>query len=272
MASSADGRRRTRCPADGRSQDNATPSASNQEDEPVPSVRDRLERKPLTSEPDAARSAAPCCEQGRFSEAQQRAFDPAVAAPAASTAPRATRQPRDFDAAFGAAHCACSGSGFGNGRGPALCRRSTTGRDLHRHRGARTRRRRPANALGRGRQPTTSASTTTMRSKYCATVADGTLDEIRISSPIPGTRSATTSAACCSRVPRPAVRTCATAAACTSPPIGRTMPKQMWDVLDATPGLRNAPVRAAHVPRPHGGRRRISKPAASAWATVSGLL
>lgn len=185
--------------------------------------------------------------QGRFTEAQQRAFD--------ELWPRYgldyTGTPRDFDAAFGRRAPRVLEIGFGNGEALRFAAAHDPGRDLI---GIEVH----APGVGRLLNALAADGATNVRVYHHDAVevlgnevADGGLDEIRIYFPDPWHKKRHNKR----RLVQPAfaallVRKLATNGRLHLATDWRDYAEHMWDVLDATPGLRNRAGARGHVPRP----------------------
>jgi len=203
--------------------------------------------KPFTLEPGRRRVRSFVLRQGRFTEAQQRAFD--------AEWPRYgldyTGTPRDFDATFGRRAPRILEIGFGNGEALRYSAGIDPARD---HIGIEV------HAPGVGRLLNALAKDDAHNARLYHhdavevlehEVADGGLDEIRIYFPDPWHKKRHTKR----RLVNPEF-----AALLTRKLRGGGLlhlatdwpdyAEQMWDVLDATPGLRNTAGPRGHVPRP----------------------
>ena len=185
--------------------------------------------------------------QGRFTDAQQRAFD--------ALWPRYgldyAGQPRDFDAAFGRKAPRVLEIGFGNGEALRFAAANDPDRDLvgievHAPGVGRL-----LNALGDDDAGNARLYHHDAVEVLENEVADGALDEIRIYFPDPWHKKRHHKR----RLVNPAFAALLTRKLA---PGGRLhlatdwqdYAEQMWDVLDATPGLRNCAGPRGHVPRP----------------------
>ena len=185
--------------------------------------------------------------QGRFTDAQQRAFDalwPRFGLDYGGT-------PRDFDAAFGRSAPRVLEIGFGNGealrfaapRDPA---RDYVGIEVH------------APGVGRLLNALAADGTDNVRVYHHDAVevlerevADGTLDEVRIYFPDPWHKKRHNKR----RLLQPAfaellVRKLGAAGRLHLATDWQDYAEHMWDVLDATKGLHNRAGTRGHVPRP----------------------
>lgn len=203
--------------------------------------------KPFTIEPGHRAVRSFVLRQGRFTEAQQRAFD--------ELWPRFgldyTGQPRDFDAVFGRAAPRVLEIGFGNGEALRFAARNDPARDyigLEVH----------APGVGRLLNALNDDASDHVRVYHHDAVevlnnevADASLDEVRIYFPDPWHKKRHNKR----RLVQPdfaalLVRKLA--------PTGRlhlatdwaAYAEHMWDVLDATPGFANRAGPRGHVPRP----------------------
>jgi tRNA (guanine-N7-)-methyltransferase len=230
--------------------DNAMPSASDQEDEPAASVRDRLDRKPYTSEPGRRAIRSFVLRQGRFSEAQQRAFDlqwPHYGLDCLA----GEGQPRDFDAVFGRSALRVLEIGFGNGEALRYAAAHDPARDyigIEVH----------APGVGRLLNALAEDGSRNVRIYHhdavevlAREVAQGTLDEIRIYFPDPWHKKRHHKRRLLqpefARLLLSRLRDGGRLHLATD---WQDYAEQMWDVLDATPGLRNRAGPRGHVPRP----------------------
>ncbi|HRN61723.1 MAG TPA: tRNA (guanosine(46)-N7)-methyltransferase TrmB, partial [Luteimonas sp.] len=185
--------------------------------------------------------------QGRFTEAQQRAFDelwPRYGLDYAGT-------PRDFDAAFGRSAPCVLEIGFGNGDALRFAAARDPDRD---HVGIEVH----APGVGRLLNALAADGIANVRLYHHDAVevlqheiADGSLDEIRIYFPDPWHKKRHHKR----RLVQPAfaallVRKLATNGRLHLATDWQDYAEQMWDVLDATPGLRNRAGARGHVPRP----------------------
>jgi tRNA (guanine-N7-)-methyltransferase len=185
--------------------------------------------------------------QGRFTEAQQRAFDQAWPQLGLDY----TGQPRDFDAVFGRQAKRVLEIGFGNGDALRLASQQDPSRDyigIEVH----------APGVGRLLNALEADGTTHVRLYHYDAVevlqnevAEGALDEIRIYFPDPWHKKRHNKR----RLIQPEF---AKLLVSRLAPDGRLhaatdwqdYAEQMWDVLDATPGLRNRAGARGHVERP----------------------
>jgi tRNA (guanine-N7-)-methyltransferase len=205
------------------------------------------ERKPFTVEPGHRAVRSFVLRQGRFTPAQQRAFE--------QLWPRYgldyTGTPRDFDAAFGRHAPRVLEIGFGNGealrfaaaRDPA---RDYIGIEVH------------APGVGHLLNGLAADGTGTVRVYHHdavevlgSEVADAALDEARIFFPDPWHKKRHHKR----RLLDPAfaallVRKLAPGGRLHLATDWHDYAERMWDVLDATPGLRNSAGPRGHIPRP----------------------
>lgn len=208
---------------------------------------DPLDRKPYTAEAGHRRVRSFVLRQGRFTGAQQRAFE--------TLWPRFgidyTGSRRDFDAVFGRRAERVLEIGFGNGEALRYSALHDPGRD---HLGIEV------HAPGVGRLLNALAQDVSDHVRLYHhdavevlqhEIGDGALDEIRIYFPDPWHKKRHAKR----RLVQPAL---AALLARKLAPGGRLhlatdwrdYAEQMWDVLDATPGLRNRAGPRGHVPRP----------------------
>jgi len=185
--------------------------------------------------------------QGRFTEAQQRAFD--------ALWPRYgldyTGRPRDFDATFGRKAPRVLEIGFGNGEALRFAAANDPDRDLV---GIEVH----APGVGRLLNALDADGVDNVRVYHHDAVevlqnevADGALDEVRIYFPDPWHKKRHNKR----RLVQPAfaallARKLAPGGRLHLATDWRDYAEQMWDVLDATPGLRNRAGARGHVPRP----------------------
>ncbi|MGN6112576.1 MAG: tRNA (guanosine(46)-N7)-methyltransferase TrmB [Luteimonas sp.] len=204
-------------------------------------------RKPFTIEPGHRAVRSFVLRQGRFTPAQQRAFDalwPRFGLDYAGT-------PRDFDAAFGRSAPRVLEIGFGNGEAlrfgaahdPA---RDFIGIEVHAPGVGRLLNGLEADGLGNVRVYHHDAVEVLV-----AEIADASLDEIRIYFPDPWHKKRHHKR----RLVQPEfaallVRKLATGGRLHLATDWQDYAEQMWDVLDAEPGLRNRAGPRGHVPRP----------------------
>ena len=203
--------------------------------------------KPFTVEEGHRRVRSFVLRQGRFTPAQQRAFD--------ALWPKLgldyTGQPRDFDAAFGRHAKRILEIGFGNGEALRYSAQLDPDRD---HIGIEVH----APGVGRLLNALDAAGACNARLYHHDAVevleneiADGSLDEIRIYFPDPWHKKRHNKR----RLVNPAF---AALLVRKLGPDGRLhlatdwadYAEQMWDVLDATPGITNRAGPRGHVPRP----------------------
>ncbi|MCR6495500.1 tRNA (guanosine(46)-N7)-methyltransferase TrmB [Thermomonas sp. S9] len=203
--------------------------------------------KPFTATAGQRKVRSFVLRQGRFTEAQQRAFD--------ALWPRFgldyTGAPRDFDAAFGRCAPRILEIGFGNGE--AL--RYSAARDAARdHIGIEVH----APGVGRLLNALAEDGATNVRVYHHDAVevleheiADAALDEVRIYFPDPWHKKRHHKR----RLVNPAfaallVRKLVPGGRLHLATDWQDYAEQMWDVLDATPGLANRAGPRGHVPRP----------------------
>ena len=208
---------------------------------------DPLQKKPYTADPGRRSIRSFVLRQGRFTEAQQRAFE--------ALWPRYgldyTGTPRDFDAAFGRKAPRVLEIGFGNGEALRFAAAQDPARDLV---GIEVH----APGVGRLRNALAHDGADNVRVYHHDAVevlereiVDASLDEIRIYFPDPWHKKRHHKR----RLVQPAfaallVRKLATNGRLHLATDWRDYAEQMWDVLDATPGLRNRAGPRGHVPRP----------------------
>ncbi|MDQ3229461.1 MAG: tRNA (guanosine(46)-N7)-methyltransferase TrmB [Pseudomonadota bacterium] len=203
--------------------------------------------KPFTMEPGRRTIRSFVLRQGRFTEAQQRAFD--------LLWPRFgvdyTAAPRDFDTLFGRRAKRVLEIGTGNGEALRFAATNDHARDyigIEVH----------APGVGRLLNGLAEDGSDHVRVYHHDAVevlthdiADATLDEIRIYFPDPWHKKRHSKR----RLVQPdvaalLVRKLAGAGRLHLATDWRDYAEQMWDVLDATPGLRNEAGTRGHVPRP----------------------
>ncbi|WP_394001282.1 tRNA (guanosine(46)-N7)-methyltransferase TrmB [Luteimonas sp. WGS1318] len=185
--------------------------------------------------------------QGRFTPAQQRAFDAAWPQLGLDY----TGAPRDFDAVFGRQAPRIVEIGFGNGDALRFSVAQDPARD---HIGIEVH----APGVGRVLNALAADGARNVRVYHHDAVevlsheiADGTLDEIRIYFPDPWHKKRHNKR----RLVQPEfaallVRKLAPGGRLHLATDWADYAEQMWDVLDATPGLRNRAGARGHVPRP----------------------
>ena len=209
-------------------------------------------RKPFTIEPGHRAVRSFVLRQGRFTPAQQRAFDalwPRFGLEHAPAEPEGV--PRDFDAAFGRSAPRVLEIGFGNGEALRFGAAQDPGRDfigieVHAPGVGRLLNGLEADGLGNVRVYHHDAVEV-----LADEIADASLDEVRIYFPDPWHKKRHRKR----RLVQPAF---AALLARKLAPGGRLhlatdwqdYAEQMWDVLDAEPGLRNRAGPRGHVPRP----------------------
>ena len=215
--------------------------------DPFSSAGAKAPPKPFTATEGRREIRSFVLRQGRFTEAQQRAFD--------ALWPRYgldhTGKPRDFDAAFGRKAPRVLEIGFGNGEALRFAAAHDPDRDLI---GIEVH----APGVGRLLNALDADGATNARIYHHDAVevlqneiADGTLDEVRIYFPDPWHKKRHNKR----RLVQPAfaallVRKLATNGRLHLATDWQDYAEQMWDVLDATPGLRNRAGARGHVPRP----------------------
>ncbi|HLT43937.1 MAG TPA: tRNA (guanosine(46)-N7)-methyltransferase TrmB [Luteimonas sp.] len=210
-------------------------------------MADPLQKKPYTAEPGQRAIRSFVLRQGRFTEAQQRAFEalwPRYGLDYTGTA-------RDFDAVFGRSAPRVLEIGFGNGEALRFAAAHDPGRDLI---GIEVH----APGVGRLLNALAADDAANVRVYHHdavevlrSEIADASLDEIRIYFPDPWHKKRHNKR----RLVQPAfaallVRKLATNGRLHLATDWRDYAEQMWDVLDATPGLRNRAGPRGHVPRP----------------------
>jgi len=215
--------------------------------DPFSSAGAKAPPKPYTATEGRREIRSFVLRQGRFTEAQQRAFD--------DLWPRYgldyTGTPRDFDAAFGRRAPRVLEIGFGNGEALRYAAAHDPARDLI---GIEVH----APGVGRLLNALAADGASNVRVYHHDAVevlgnevADGSLDEIRIYFPDPWHKKRHNKR----RLVQPAfaallVRKLATNGRLHLATDWRDYAEHMWDVLDATPGLRNRAGARGHVPRP----------------------
>lgn len=207
----------------------------------------RIDTKPFTAEPGHRTIRSFVLRQGRFSDAQQRAFD--------TQWPRFgleyTGQPRDFDAVFGRNAPRVLEIGFGNGEALRYAAMHDRARDyigieVHAPGVGRL-----LNALAQDGSDHVRIYHHDAVEVLTHEIVDGALDDIRIYFPDPWHKKRHRKR----RLLQPAF---AQLLAGRLRDGGRLhlatdwqdYAEQMWDVLDTTPGLRNRAGPRGHVPRP----------------------
>ncbi|MDH5822838.1 tRNA (guanosine(46)-N7)-methyltransferase TrmB [Luteimonas sp. RD2P54] len=208
--------------------------------------------KPFTVEPGRRRVRSFVLRQGRFSEAQQRAFAQLWPRFGLDYRPAAERAgPRDFDAAFGRCAPRVLEIGFGNGEALRYAAAQDSDRDyigIEVH----------APGVGRLLNALAADGSDHVRIYHHDAVevlegeiAEGSLDEIRIYFPDPWHKKRHNKR----RLIQPAfaellVRKLAVGGRLHLATDWQDYAEQMWDVLDATDGFRNSAGPRGHVPRP----------------------
>jgi tRNA (guanine-N7-)-methyltransferase len=221
------------------------PLRSDARDEPMSDSK--VPPKPFTIEPGHRRVRSFVLRQGRFTPAQQRAFDEAW--------PRFGLDyagvPRDFDAAFGRLAPRVLEIGFGNGEALRFAAARDPGRDLV---GIEVH----APGVGRLLNALVADDARNVRVYHHDAVevltheiADASLDEVRIYFPDPWHKKRHHKR----RLVQPAfaallVRKLAAGGRLHLATDWQDYAEQMWDVLDATPGLCNRAGLRGAVPRP----------------------
>jgi tRNA (guanine-N7-)-methyltransferase len=212
-----------------------------------PSLAERLERQPFTAEPGRRGIRSFVLRQGRFTPAQQRAFD--------ASWPRFGLEysgtPRDLDATFGRSAPCVFEIGFGNGEAlryaaaqdPA---RNYIGIEVHAPGVGRL-----LNALAEDGSDHVRVYRHDAVEVLANEIADAALDEIRIYFPDPWHKKRHQKR----RLLQPAfaallVRKLARGGRLHLATDWQDYAEQMWDILDATQGLRNRNGARGHVPRP----------------------
>lgn len=208
---------------------------------------DPVDKKPFTQEPGVRKVRSFVLRQGRFTPAQQRAFDelwPRFGLDYAG-------QPRDFDAAFGRQAKRVLEIGFGNGEALRFAARRDKDRDLL---GIEVH----APGVGRLLNALEADGATNVRLYHHDAVevleneiADASLDEVRIYFPDPWHKKRHNKR----RLVNPAfaallVRKLAPTGRLHLSTDWQDYAEQMWDVLDATSGLANRGGKRGAVPRP----------------------
>jgi tRNA (guanine-N7-)-methyltransferase len=228
-------------------QDKVPRSIANPGDDLPPAATDLLHRKPYTKQEGRRTVRSFVLRQGRFTPAQQRAFD--------AQWPRFgldfTGAPRDFDDVFDRKAKRVLEIGFGNGE--AL--RYAAARDRERdHIGIEVH----APGVGRLLNALAEDGSDHVRVYHHDAVevltheiADASLDEIRIYFPDPWHKKRHNKR----RLLQPEfaallARKLAIGGRLHLATDWQDYAEQMWDVLDATPGLRNRAGLRGHVPRP----------------------
>lgn len=217
------------------------------DDQPPQPAADRLQRKPFTQAPGRRSVRSFVLRQGRFTPAQQRAFD--------ALWPRFgldySGETRDYDAVFGRHAARVLEIGFGNGEALRYAAAHDAARDylgIEVH----------APGVGRLLNALAEDGSDHVRVYHHDAVevlqhevADAGLDEIRIYFPDPWHKKRHHKR----RLLQPAfagllVRKLAPGGRLHLATDWQDYAEQMWDVLDATTGLRNRAGPRGHVPRP----------------------
>ena len=207
------------------------------------------ERKPFTVEPGHRAVRSFVLRQGRFTPAQQRAFEALWPRFGLDYAP--SKGPRDFDAVFGRSAPRVLEIGFGNGEALRFGAAHDPGRDfigIEVH----------APGVGRLLNGLESDDLRNVRVYHhdavevlSGEIADASLDEVRIYFPDPWHKKRHHKR----RLVQPEfvsllVRKLAPGGRLHLATDWQDYAEQMWDVLDAEPGLRNRAGPRGHVPRP----------------------
>ena len=234
------------------------PSEAPPSDETVPltdpftSAGAKAPPKPFTATEGMRKVRSFVLRQGRFTEAQQRAFDLLWPRFGLDYAPDAREgAPRDFDAAFGRRAPRILEIGFGNGEALRFSAARDPARD---HIGIEVH----APGVGRLLNALAEDDARNVRVYHHDAVevlereiADASLDEVRIYFPDPWHKKRHHKR----RLVNPAfaallVRKLAPGGRLHLATDWQDYAEQMWDVLDATPGLANTAGPRGHVPRP----------------------
>ena len=208
--------------------------------------------KPYTEDPERRRIRSFVLRQGRFSEAQQRAFDAQWPRFGLDFTPKESGStPRDFDAEFGRSAPRVLEIGTGNGEALRYAAARDPARD---HIGIEVH----APGVGRLLNALAEDNSDNVRVYHHDAVevleheiADASLDEVRIYFPDPWHKKRHNKR----RLVQPAfaellVRKLAPDGRLHLATDWRDYAEHMWDVLEATPGLRNRAGERGHVPRP----------------------
>ncbi len=210
-------------------------------------MADLLQKKPYTTEPGRRAVRSFVLRQGRFTPAQQRAFDEAWPLFGLEY----TGRPRDLDAVFGRSAPKVMEIGFGNGEALRFAARQDPDRDyigLEVH----------APGVGRLLNALKADGSHHVRVYHHDAVevlrneiADGALDEVRIYFPDPWHKKRHHKR----RLVQPEfaallVRKLRVGGRLHLATDWQDYAEHMWDVLDATPGLVNRAGPRGHVPRP----------------------
>lgn len=212
----------------------------------------RIDRKPFTVEPGHRTIRSFVLRQGRFSDAQQRAFDTQWSRFGLDFTPAGEAgAPRDFDAVFGRSALRVLEIGFGNGEALRFAAAHDPARDyigieVHAPGVGRL-----LNALAQDGSDHVRVYHHDAVEVLSREIGDGTLDEIRVYFPDPWHKKRHRKR----RLLQPAfaqllvdrLRDGGRLHLATD---WQDYAEQMWDVLDATPGLRNRAGPRGHVPRP----------------------
>lgn len=209
-------------------------------------------RKPFTVEPGHRAVRSFVLRQGRFTPAQQRAFDALWPRFGLDCEPAGSGSaPRDFDAVFGRSAPRVLEIGFGNGEALRFGAahdpvRDFIGIEVHAPGVGRLLNGLEADGLGNVRVYHHDAVEV-----LAAEIADASLDEVRIYFPDPWHKKRHHKR----RLVQPAfvallLRKLAPGGRLHLATDWQDYAEQMWDVLDAEPGLRNRAGPRGHVPRP----------------------
>ncbi|PJJ97333.1 tRNA (guanosine(46)-N7)-methyltransferase TrmB [Lysobacteraceae bacterium NML91-0213] len=213
---------------------------------------ERLAKKPFTLTPGHRAVRSFVLRQGRFTEAQQRAFDALWPRFGLDYTP-ADRggQPRDFDSVFGRSARRVLEIGFGNGEALRFAARQDPTRDyigieVHAPGVGRL-----LNSLGEDGSDHVRLYHHDAVEVLEHEIADASLDEVRIYFPDPWHKKRHNKR----RLVQPQfaallVRKLAPDGRLHLATDWQDYAEQMWDVLDATAGLRNRAGTRGHVPRP----------------------
>lgn len=213
---------------------------------------ERLAKKPFTLTPGHRAVRSFVLRQGRFTEAQQRAFDALWPRFGLDYTPGDRGgEPRDFDAVFGRSAPRVLEIGFGNGEALRYAARQDPTRDyigieVHAPGVGRL-----LNALGDDGSDHVRVYHHDAVEVLEHEVADASLDEVRIYFPDPWHKKRHNKR----RLVQPEfaallVRKLAADGRLHLATDWQDYAEQMWDVLDATAGLRNRAGVRGHVPRP----------------------
>ena len=232
--------------------DDKAPSPVADRDDPSPPPSDPLQRKPFTKVEGRRTVRSFVLRQGRFTPAQQRAFDALWPRFGLDFMPSGNRgEPRDFDAVFGRGAKRVLEIGFGNGEALRYAaardrERDYLGIEVH------------APGVGRLLNALAEDGSDHVRVYHHDAVevlerevADASLDEVRIYFPDPWHKKRHNKR----RLLQPAfaallVRKLAVDGRLHLATDWQDYAEQMWDVLDATPGIANLAGPRGAVPRP----------------------